>query len=447
MLRRLLVLTAASLVLAAPALAAEPGVVPDLSWGITADEQRRESTLLREMGARWARIHVQWKHVEPALPGTYDPWWLAHLDGAVAAARDGNAKVVLMVYDAPAWSSGSAQRSTPRDPADYARFVAMLAGRYAGQVAAYEIWNEQNTSRFWTSPSPTAYTTLLAAAHRAVKDVDPVAKVVFGGLSTNDFAYVEAALAAGAGPSFDALAVHPYGYCGTEAPDVIRRGADGRLARDSFLGYREVRASMLARGIAKPIWVTEFGWTTTTVPCNPGAGVWQGGVSEAAQAEYLGRAFRLFDLDPYVQVAIAYNLRNNYWSLDADDPESRYGLLYSDFSPKPAYAAFQTYAGGTSPEPPTAPAEAPSVRLTSPVEGAVVRGSISMTATATDDERVTKVVFWVNDTLVASDTTAPYSATWKAPRKAYSGTYWLSAVAYDAGGRVDKDVVTITRSR
>lgn len=447
MLRSLLVTGLLALVLLAPAHAAAPGVVSDLSWGISTVDQQRGSAILADMGARWTRLHVQWKQVEPALPGVYDQWWLIHLDAAVAAARAADAEVVLMVYNAPAWASGSAQRSTPRDPADYARFVGMLAQRYAGRVAAYEIWNEQNTGRFWPNPSPAGYTALLAAAHKAVKAADPSAKVVFGGLSTNDFLFVEAALAAGAAASFDALAVHPYGYCGTEAPGVIRRGSDGRLARDSFLGYREVRASMLARGVDKPLWVTEFGWTTTTAACDPGAGMWQGGVSEAAQAEYTGQAFRLFDSDPYVEVAIAYNLRNNYWSHDADLPEARYGLLRTDFSPKPAFEAFKTYATGRVAAPPPSPALAPSVRITSPVQGATLRGSISMTATATDDERVTKVVFWVNDTLVATDTTAPYSATWKPPKRAYSGTYWISAVAYDEGNRVAKHVVTVTRSR
>jgi len=343
-MRRIAILALLVLLAPATAQAAEPGVVADLSWGITAAAQERETTILRDMGARWIRLHVQWKHVEPALPGLYDPWWLAHIDQAVAHAREADAKVLLMVYDAPVWASGSSRRSTPRNPDDYARFVGMLAERYRNTVAAYEIWNEQNTARFWTDPSPVGYARLLRAAHGAIKRVDRSATVVFGGLSTNDYRFVEAALDAGAGKSFDALAVHPYGYCGTEAPDAVRRGADGRLAHDSFLGYREVRASLLARGIDRPIWLTEFGWTTTSARCDPAAGAWQGGVDEATQASYVRRAFGAVERDPYVEVAITYSLRNNYWSHDADEPESRFGLLRSDFSPKPAFAAYVAYA-------------------------------------------------------------------------------------------------------
>jgi hypothetical protein len=46
-----------------------------------------------------------------------------------------------------------------------------------------------------------------------------------------------------------------------------------------------------------------------------------------------------------VQVAFYYGLRNDWWS--HDDPRSMeacFGLLRTDFSPKPAYAAFRTYA-------------------------------------------------------------------------------------------------------
>jgi hypothetical protein len=95
---------------------------------------------------------------------------------------------------------------------------------------------------------------------------------------------------------------------------------------------------MLARGDDKPIWFTEFGWSTSTQEC---------GVSEATQADYLTKAFKLAAQDSYVQVAFWYNFRNNYWMKDADDVESRYGLLRSDFSRKPAYDAFKACASGS----------------------------------------------------------------------------------------------------
>ena len=131
----------------------------------------------------------------------------------------------------------------------------------------------------------------------------------------------------------------------TPTPTAARAArSGGRITADSFTGYRELRASMLARGDAKPIWFTEFGWNTSTVKCNPGSGQWQGGVSEERQALYLRRAFKLVERDRYVKVAIWYNLRDNWWQRGADEPEARFGLLRADYSRKPAFYAFKAYA-------------------------------------------------------------------------------------------------------
>ena len=68
-------------------------------------------------------------------------------------------------------------------------------------------------------------------------------------------------------------------------------------------------------------------------------------MSEATQARYLTAAFSQLALYPYVTVALAYNFRNDYWlNNDPTNLEANYGLLRTDFSAKPAYAAFKAYA-------------------------------------------------------------------------------------------------------
>ena len=57
---------------------------------------------------------------------------------------------------------------------------------------------------------------------------------------------------------------------------------------------------------------------------------------------------------------------------------------------------------------------APSVSITSPATGAVVSGLVNIAALAADNVGVTSVEFRVDGTLVLSDTTAPYAATWDA---------------------------------
>lgn len=334
------------LALAAPrsSEAALPGTVPALSWGIPKQAKEREAYLLQAAGSRWVRLHVQWRDVEPRR-GRLDGYWLAQYAEAIRLARGAGQRVLIMAYNAPAWASGSSARNVPRHPRAYADFIGRLARRLGPGVDAYEIWNEENTRRFWsTGPDPAAYAALLRAAYPAVKRGNPAAEVVFGGLSTNDYGFLEGAYAAGAKGSFDVMATHPYPYCGSTSPAAIRSTPQGRMSRDSFLAYREVRATMLAHQDPKPIWITELGWTTSSRRCDPGSGFWQGGVTEAAQASYLTQAFKLLEQDPYVQVAMWYALRNHPGLADRDSAEARYGLTGTNFRLRPSFCAFRKYA-------------------------------------------------------------------------------------------------------
>lgn len=75
----------------------------------------------------------------------------------------------------------------------------------------------------------------------------------------------------------------------------------------------------------------------------------------------------------------------------------------------------------------------PTVSLTSPSSATTVStgASVSLAATATDNVGVTKVDFLVNNAVVSSDTTSPYTASWSSTT---AGTYTVAARAYDAAG-------------
>ncbi len=87
---------------------------------------------------------------------------------------------------------------------------------------------------------------------------------------------------------------------------------------------------------------------------------------------------------------------------------------------------------------------APSVTLTSPVNGASVTGNVSLAATASDNTSVVGVQFQVNGANVGTeDTTAPYQATWSTKGLA-PGSYALTAIARDAAGnRRTSSTVTV----
>jgi len=73
------------------------------------------------------------------------------------------------------------------------------------------------------------------------------------------------------------------------------------------------------------------------------------------------------------------------------------------------------------------------VSLDAPQAGAsyAAPGSISISATASDDVAVTRVEFYSGTTLLNTDTSAPYSYTWS---NVPAGTYAIYAIAYDAAG-------------
>ena len=87
---------------------------------------------------------------------------------------------------------------------------------------------------------------------------------------------------------------------------------------------------------------------------------------------------------------------------------------------------------------------APSVRLTSPMNGAVLSGVVTLTATASDDVSVVGLQFKLDNTnLGAEFATPPYSLSWDT-RTTGNGAHTLSAVARDAAGHVTVSAITIT---
>jgi len=77
---------------------------------------------------------------------------------------------------------------------------------------------------------------------------------------------------------------------------------------------------------------------------------------------------------------------------------------------------------------------APTVAVTAPDEGATVEGTVTLTASASDDRSaITKVEFYLGSSLLGSDTTAPYSLSYNT-RNQTNGAKVITAKAYDAVG-------------
>ena len=87
----------------------------------------------------------------------------------------------------------------------------------------------------------------------------------------------------------------------------------------------------------------------------------------------------------------------------------------------------------------------PKVTIASPLTGATVAGTASVTGTATDNVGVTKVEFYVDGVLSASGTAASFSFSWNSTSVA-NGSHTLMAKAYDAAGNTSSASVSVTVS-
>jgi len=281
--------------------------------------------VLKGAGVDTIRIMLPWGVVE-STDDSYD--WSA-VDRMVTSANANGVKVLAVINATPDWAAVPGQPQYvgyPTDVAAFGDFVTEVAARYQGRITDYEIWNEQNYNGFW-SPAPNAadYTALLKAAYTAIKEADPDAVVIAGGIAAvlqtpggpaiNPVTYLSQMYAAGAAGYFDAIAFHPYMY---SVPFSAGQGHDGLPIMQAQQMYELMKSNGDAN---KKIWVTEYG--------EPAANV-----GEAAQADYIGDFLRTWRTLEFAGPAFIHTLRD----YDAGDPtESSFGVLNEDWTPKPAF--------------------------------------------------------------------------------------------------------------
>src|ERR1700694_1010128 len=118
-----------------------------------------ESAQAHALHAKVVRIEIPWSVLEPLASGQVEAQPLAFSDRLLADAAADGMRVIMLVDGTPCWASSAPAslraRCVPREPsranswppappAAYAAFVAYLAQRYAGQLAALEVWNERD---------------------------------------------------------------------------------------------------------------------------------------------------------------------------------------------------------------------------------------------------------------------------------------------------------------
>jgi len=85
----------------------------------------------------------------------------------------------------------------------------------------------------------------------------------------------------------------------------------------------------------------------------------------------------------------------------------------------------------------------PSVSITSLSDGDAVSGTINIEASASDDNEVVKVEFFIDDVLKSTDTTSPYTYSWDTTTYS-NGAHKVKAIAYDNIGKTDSYEISAT---
>jgi hypothetical protein len=440
-MRRLLITGLVASFLAAvdttTANAAEPGVgVREPNAAQIAD--------IKELGTRWVRVFAMWPDLEPS-PGVFAASWTSKYEQLFAALPPGS-KVIIDMVGAPSWETGSSDpHAPPANPDDYATFLGTLAKRWAGRVTAWEIWNEEDSAAWWKGgPDPAGYAHLLQATYPVVKAADPNATVVLGGLTGNDFPFLEGVYQAGGKGFFDAVGVHTDTACNVLPPSEFLRDSDNRMIVDSFLAYREVHATMLANGDNKPIWMTETSWRTTDAVCSEGA--WKGqkpeGVTPAQQATYLSQAYHCLAQDPYVQVALWFPLQDEHGLMS--------GLVRANGSHKPSFDAMRSYVqNGDQITAPCAVLAGPRISVLSPANNVHYKGPLPIHVFASSSQGIFRISLWIDGRRIRSygGSTYPSSLSgflqWQGAKHIALGKHILTIRAYDHERNMSETSLTI----
>lgn len=330
------------LALAAPASASAaptPWVgfndLSSVAGAITYDTAARAAA---DAGANSTRVIIDWSWIE----NKDDVFTWGVIDGVYWANLARGIRPLIGITGAPRWAwdrsatcpAGAHCAYPPgrgRD-ADYQQMIRLLTRRYP-QAVAIEVGNEPNLSWAWAGGlDPARYTELLKSAYRAVKSVDPAMPVISGGLAaaltdrSSDDAiglrpFLQAMYDHGAKGYMDGISIHPY-------PSGVDFAA-------SFEALSLVKETRTANGDSVPLWVTEFGQTTTG---NSASSPYEQGVTIPA-------LFDALRADPEIRSVYVHTLLEDP---DNDVPAERgYGLMKRDLTPKPAYCGLAAATAST----------------------------------------------------------------------------------------------------
>jgi hypothetical protein len=296
-------------------------------------DPERTYSHVAKLGAKWARTHTGWCRTE-RIRGQYDFAWL---DSVVDSLRRIGVQPWFCVgFGNPLYSPespdefavGCVPTRTPEATTAWLRYVGKMAEHFRGRVQHFEIWNEPNAKSFWQpeGAQPEEYIKLVELTAPVIRRRVEDAVIVGGAVMGMNTRFFEGCMERGLGQLIDRASFHSYRFL----PEKNYEDDIGR--------WRAIIAKH-APGI--PLWHGEVGAAS-----QPGGA---GGRADypwtlVRQAKWMLRRF-LFDLRMRTELISYFHLVDlvGYRHSDAPTGKTNYkGLLHgTDYTPKPAYFAFQ----------------------------------------------------------------------------------------------------------
>jgi hypothetical protein len=297
------------------------------TWSVSDAQMVQELNALQATGANVIRVDLTWSALEPVAEGQYSSSYLARMDEFVADCQTRGLKIIMTIAATPSWASaGKAWNDAPTDPSTFGQVAQFVTSRYGSALAAVEAWNEPNWSNNLIAANgstvPATYAAMLKAFYTGAKQGNPNVPVLAGATAYTDTTFLNALYANGIKGYFDGISVHPYADGADPASTTVYHSFVGQI--------QTLHAAQVAAGDNTPIWITEFGWPV---------GTFSGANTLQQQATYTNEAYSLINSYPYVEGATVYQLRDA--ASDPTNAQDGFGLLQSDFTPRPSYASFQ----------------------------------------------------------------------------------------------------------
>ena len=302
----------------AAASPARAGLAPHLGYGVNLRYLENVDTIFAPLDFGWVKLYERFD----TMPSDRLPHQVLY-------------RIDIGHGDRWVWVDGSLRPDLDTIRAD----VLQIAQDGLGLVDAYEIGNEPNMHYEWQAqpPDPADYVAVLQVAYEAIKEVDPSAIVVSGGLgpvgriggptgedemcaansgelyfghncyTMDERLYAREMFNRGAGYYFDAFGYHPTGFAYEPERALGDLPSHDNGNGFAFRGAEVMRGIMEQYGLdSKPVWATEFGWLRD--PSDDGFARCHGedgqaefaicewfDLPEVQQANYLTRAFQYAD--------------------------------------------------------------------------------------------------------------------------------------------------------